>query len=998
MKNHYHHVKRGLLLFALLLAFNLAYSQSKVTGRITDSQDNTAIPGVNILVKGTTTGTSSDANGNYSLTLPAANSTLVFSFTGYTSQDVPVNGKSTINIELEPSSQLLNEVVVVGYGTRKKSDVTGSVAQVGSKDFKEQPVTRVEEALQGRASGVMVSRSSGNPGGDIKVRIRGVNSITGNNDPLVVVDGVIGFSLNSINPNDIESMEVLKDASATAIYGSRGSNGVILVTTKKGTAKPRIDLDMFTGFSSVPKFIDVLGAADFARIENTRRTRTGGTPVFTDAEITALEASGGTDYQRELFKTGRTNNVQLSTSGKSGKISYFMSGNYMKQDGIVLNTGYTRLSGRVNVSTDVTDRLKIGMNLFATRENKLNELDDQREFQGSMILRALTWDPTTPIRNATGQYTIFSNRALAHLGYNPIADMNTRQLNRIDDKLNANLNISYRFTDHLNFNAVAGFGSTNSNNEKYLTTPPLPSANFASGRGSGLQLSNILSYDQDFGRHNVKATGVYEIQQNDFSSNSYSAGSFLVPGGFYLAELAAGKNIFNDYNKSAIESFMGRGEYIYNNQLFVTGTVRRDKSSRFREGKNVGIFPSVALAYNLSSLPFLSTNKTFSNVKLRAGWGQVGNQNIAPYSTFPSVNISGGYPFNGTSLTPGSRPAGYGNPDLTWETTTQYNAGIDVGLFENRISITLDAYKKNTTDLLLNVPIPDFAGGGSVLRNVGEVQNTGLDLSVSGAIVNNKNLRWDAIVTASKIANKVVALDGRSEIQGQFNNIDGSGRALNIIQVGQPLGQFYGETFLGTWKTSEADLAIKQGALPGDSRYLTDANGQIILQAIGNGTPKFAWGFNNTLTYKNIDLNLFINGMSGFQILNVTDGLIVGSTGNQRGFLSPVQLGQWTPQNETDIPAGGQNRTASSRYLENGSFARLNNLAIGYTIKKIPGIESLKIYVSGQNLILVTGFSGYDPEGSDRNYDGGNNDVAAGVNVGAYPNPRTITVGIKLGL
>ncbi|PWJ57999.1 TonB-linked SusC/RagA family outer membrane protein [Dyadobacter jejuensis] len=982
----------------LLLCFGTAFGQAQVTGKVYDASDDTGIPGANVLVKGTTTGTSTDVDGNFTLNLTQNDAILVISFTGYTTQEIPVKKGSKVEVRLEASSKLLSEIVVVGYGTRKKSDVTGSVAQVGTKDFKDQPVTRVEEALQGRASGVMVSRSSGNPGGAIKVRVRGVNSITGNNDPLVVVDGVIGLALNSINPNDIESMEVLKDASATAIYGSRGSNGVILVSTKKGSSKPRLDVDVFTGFSYVPKFIDVLGAYDFARIENSRRINNGGNAVFTDQELAGFQANGGVDYQRELFQTGRTNNVQLSTSGRSGKINYFVSGNYMKQDGIVMTTRYSRLSGRVNVSSDITDKLRVGVNLFATRENNHNNLDDQREYQGSMILRALTWDPTTPIRNDQGVFNNYSLRSLAHLGYNPIADMSTRDLNLITDRFNANINVNYRFNDHFSYTAVGGLGSSNSTNSKYLTTPPFPAAFFNNGQTSLLQMSNIMAYEQVFGKHNLKVTGVYEFQQNTYSGNGYSATNYLVPSGFYLAELAAGKNLSNDYNKNGIESLMGRAEYIFNDRLFLTGTVRRDKSSRFRKDKNVGIFPSVALAYNLSSLPMLAAVESITNLKLRAGWGQVGNQNIAPYSTYPSVNINGGYPFDGKSLTPGSRPDGYGNADLTWETTTQYNLGVDLGLFQNRINVSVDAYQKKTTDLLLNVPVPAFAGGGAVLRNVGEVENKGIDLSLSGAVINKQNFRWDATMTMSKIANKVVKLDGRSEIQGSFLNIDGSGRALNVIQVGQPLGQFYGETFLGTWKTAEADEALKVGAKPGDSKYLTDENGVTVLQAIGNGMPKFSWGFNNTIAYKNWDLNMFINGMSNFQILNVTQGLVVGATGNQRGFLSPTQLNQWTPTNETDIPVGGQNRTASSRYVENGAFARLNNVSLSYTFKKIKGIESLKVYASGQNLVLITGFSGYDPEGSDRNYDGGNDDTAAGVNVGAYPNPRTVTFGIKIGL
>lgn len=992
------------LVFGLLLLTLSTFAQSsRITGKVTDSE-GLVLPGASITIKNAAKGTNSakgtitDANGAFAIQANASD-ILVCSFIGFESLEKPVGSATVINFSLASGSNSFDEIVVVGYGTRKKSDLTGSIASISSKDYKEQPILRVEDALQGRAAGVNVSRSSGSPGGDIKVRIRGVNSITGNNDPLVVIDGIIGGSLSSLNPNDVESMEVLKDASATAIYGSRGSNGVILVSTKKGTDKPRLDVDIFSGISTIPKYIKTLSPADFATIENARRTGNGGSAIIPASEISALQAGGGVDYQREILRTGISKNIQLSTSGKAGKINYFMSANYMDQNGVLITTSYKRFSGRVNLNSQITEKLKIGFNLYGTNEKQHNNIDDTREYQGSMFVRALTWDPTTPIRNSNGDYNNFSTRALSHLGYNPVADMNNRDNNRNTDKINANLNASYDIAKSLNFTVVGGLGSASGINEGYNTVPPFPNANFGSNVSQGYQLSNILTWSKTFGIHDIKLTGLYEIQESVNRSNGYNANNMIVPGGFYLAELNSATGINNNYTKSGIQSFMARGEYKLKDNLLLTGTVRRDRSSRFRPGNDVGIFPSVAVAYNLSNLDFMKEVTAISSLKLRAGWGQVGNQNIAPYSTFPDVLINRPYLFNGGTLSPGSSPGGYGNPDLTWETTSQTNVGVDFGLFGQRVNVSIDAYKKNTTDLLLAVPVPDFAGGGSVLKNVGEVQNKGLDISLDGVVIKKSDFKWNATLTTSFVRNKIVSLnEGRTQIIGTFQNVDGSGRALNVIQLGQPIGQFYGETFLGTWKTAEAEEAKKFGEKPGDAKYLRDASGNIILGAIGNGTPKLSWGFNNTFSYKNFDANIFFTGMGGFQILNVVDGILVGATGNQRSFMSPVQLNGWTAAKETDIPVGGQNRTASSRYVEKGDFGRLSNLSVGYTFKNIPKLPSLKIYASGQNLLLITKFTGYDPEGSDQDYGNGNNDTAAGVNVGAYPNARVITFGAKIGL
>ncbi len=992
-------LKSGFFLGALflLMGFHQASAQQTINGTVVDAA-GVGIPGANVLVKGTTTGAVTDFDGNFSISASSGD-VLEISFLGYVTQSITVGNQTTIRVTLAEDTAQLDEVVVIGYGTAKKSDLTGAVSQVSAKSFEKQPLIRVEDALQGRAAGVSVARAGGAPGAAVKVRIRGVNSINGDNSPLVVIDGIIGGDLSTINPNDIANMDVLKDASATAIYGSRGSNGVIIVTTKKGRGKSKIDFDYFTTIATVPEYLPTLGAADFARLENGRRLRGGGTAIFSQTEIDVFDEFGGTNYQREIFQTGISNNAQLSVSGSEGKVNYFISGNYVDQEGIVINTGFERYSIRANVNAEVSDKIKVGLNTFATRSSTVNDLTALNRFQGSLIVKALAWDPTTPIFDENGNYNRFSSMALASLNANPIEDLNTTNVENMNDRFNININVSYDITDNFNYTLLAGASTVNSNTETYRLDHPLNDIAFGNSKNTTHQVSNILTWQKVFAeKHDLKVTGVYEFSgfQNRF--NAYNGNDVSIPLGFYLGELAAARNFNNNFSESAIESVMGRVEYILDNNLFITGTVRADSSSKFREGNRTGVFPSVSGRYSFNNL--LEDNNTFNSLSLRAGWGQVGNENIAAYSTFPTVNINSIYAFDGSTVLPGSSPAGYGNPDLTWETTTQTNIGLDLGLFSGRASLSIDGYVKNTTDLLLNVPVPNTLGGGFITQNVGEVENKGIDIALSGSIIQTEDFNWDSSFNFSYSKNKVIDLGGVDEIQGTFESVDGKQRTWNRIQVGEPLGQFWGATFLGTWKTSEAAEAAQLGLIPGDAKYVTDADGDITFGNIGNGTPTTFWGFNNTITYKNWDFNIFFQGVHGFDVLNAVQGIIVGATGNQRSFLATEQLNQWTSTNETEIPAGGENEIGSTRFVEKGDFIRLSNLSVGYTFNElVDGINYVKVYASGQNLFLITDYSGYDPEHTSRPANNaGNVDVAAGINVGAYPNPRTFSLGVKIGL
>lgn len=986
---------------------NYQTDQNTVKGVVLD-ENGVPIPGANVIIKGTSKGVVTDFDGGFSIQA-SSNDILEISFIGYKTKTVTIGNQNTLSIALTEDAGQLDEVVVIGYGTAKKSDLTGSIARVSAKSFEKQPLTRVEDALQGRAAGVTVARQSGAPGGAVKIRVRGTNSITGNNNPLVVIDGIIGGDLTTLNPNDIETMDVLKDASATAIYGSRGANGVILITTKKGSGKGKLDVEMFTSVSRIPKLLPTLQgsrAGDFARIENMVR----GNDFIPLDEIARLDQVGGVDYQNELFQSGITNNLQLSYSGGNEDTNYFVSGNYVNQDGTIITTNYERYSIRANVSTKITDKLKIGVNVFANRANTQNDINSFSRFQGSLVAHAVSWDPTTPLRDTDGNWTEGSERSLASLSYNPIARLNQSNILETQDRLNATANLSYNITDNLNYTLVAGASTFNRTRERLTKDFGESDAGYNGSQIRNHQISNILTYNKSFAKHNFKATGLYEFQENVFKVLNLNIDNLTGPLSYYLAELNSGFDFNNTKNESSIESVMGRLEYNFNEALFLTGTIRRDGSSRFQGDNKWGTFYSFAGSYNFSKMAFIEDSNILSSLKLRAGWGQVGNQNIDIYSTFDSVSLNRVYAFDGITREIGSTVGTIGNPDTTWETTTQTNIGLDFGFINNRLNISLDWYKKNTTDLLLSVPIPaTLVGPGQTqIQNVGETENEGLDITISAAIVNTNDFTWDTNLSVSFVKNKIVDLgvdfEGNpiTEIQGTFGSIDGQSRIWNVFQLGKPLGQIQGSTFIGTWKSTD-DIPLNSNgnpvAQPGDAKYLRDEDGNRVIGAIGNGTPTALWGLNNTLTYKNWDLNFFFQGSHGNDMLNAIAGQIVGGTGNQRSFNSPIQLNQWTPENETEIPSGGENDFGSSRYIENGGFIRLSNLNLGYTFNNVKGFESVKLYAGGQNLFLITDYSGYDPELTSRPANNqGTVDAAPGIDIGAYPNPRVYTLGLKFRL
>jgi TonB-linked SusC/RagA family outer membrane protein len=950
-----------LIVLFIGLGTNQVFAQdSTVKGTITDDQ-GTPLLGANVLEKGTSNGAVADFDGNYAIDV-SQGATLVISYVGYETKEVAVGTQTTINVSLK-ADNTLDEVVVVGYGTQRKSDLTGAISTVSAKDFENQPLIRAEDALQSRTAGVNVSKNSGAPGGDIKIRIRGSNSITGNNQPLVVIDGIIGGDLSSLNTNDIQSINVLKDASATAIYGSRGSNGVIMVTTKKGkSGVPQVNVNYFISSSVVPNKYDLLSPQEFVDF--------AGSP--------AAIVNGGADYQDEYFRTALTNNLQVTASGKEGRVNYYLSGNLVDQEGIIINTDYKRYSLRSNLSVDLTDKFTVGLNIYGSKEDSHNLIAGgtrgAQDVRGG-VQAILGWNPAVNYINPDGTYNIESN--FGSILRNPIAVQRERDGNDITNSLNANLNLSYDFSDRLNFTVLAGSSQRINNSQVYNGIPDgsanfPPNATFGARRSEDYQLSNILIWNKDFGDTSVKLTGIYELQSSTSKSAGFSASQYIfsgIPEAFYLAELAENQTVNANKSTSAIDSYVARAEVNFAENLFVTATMRIDESSRFREGNRTGYFPSISAAYNLGDL-FLQDDSFFNSLKLRTGYGETGNQNVAPYSTYQNLNTGRNFPFDGSSLDIGLGFGGLVDENLTWETTKQFNAGLDFRMANGRVNLSLDWYKKNTVDLLLEKPVLGSNGGGTILTNIGEVENTGVDVTLSAAVIDSDDFSWNSDLTMSFVSNKVIDLGGPDEIvtPAPFNPAGGSSNWF-LLKVGEPLGNFYGYEYLGADSSGAAQYSDEQSI-------------------IGNGTPNFTWGLNNTITYKNWDMNMLFRGVHGYDVLNSTLGIIRLATGNITVPTSAEVL-------DPNSPTSGNNNINSTRNIENGSFIRLSNLSLGYTLPSVKGFaDSIKLYISAQNVFTITDYKGFDPEVSSVGVT--NSDVTASFDAGALPNPRTVTFGVNV--
>lgn len=976
-----------------------------IKGKVVDEK-NDPLPGVSIVLKNTQRGTTSDAEGLYSLEIPDGSNdpVLVFSFVGYESQEIAAGGRTTLNVTLNVSEKGLEEVVVVGYGEQRKSDVTGSSSTVSAKEIAKRPLVRVEQALQGTTSGVTVSSSSGQPGRGLNVRIRGASSITGSNEPLYVIDGFVGGNIESINPNDIESLEILKDASSAAIYGSRGSNGVVLITTKTGQeGKARVNFSTWFSKASMPRKLDLMNAYDFARTVNTQFASTGNPPAFSDERLNALRASGGTDWQDELHTEPWIQNYQLDVSGGSSNIRYLLSANYLDQPGLILNQYYKRTTLRANIDAKLTNRLDLKFNIATVLPSSRNN-----NYSGDLtdpFTQATEWDPTTPVRDpATGEFNFTA--PYGSIQYSPIARATRQQADNSSSNITGTAILTYKILEGLTFTTINTYQVSSQFGQNLYGPGTGNGVLYAEGnasKGRFFQNSNFLTYKKNFGDHAVTVTALYE-QQNGQNTNinarSNNLSSYSL--GYYNLSLGATQQTSSGYSADGLQSYMGRVNYSYKDKYLLTASVRTDGSSHLTQ--KYSTFPSVALGWNLANEDFMKSSTLFSDLKLRASYGQTGNQAVGAYATIAQITTGGGQPayyYDGTTASVATPLGSPVSANLKWETTEQYDIGLDASFLRGRLTFTADAYKKNITNLLYNYQAPFYMGGGNYLRNIGSVENKGIEFSLGGTPVSTGKLRWTSNFNISFNRNKVVDLGGLDDVI--VNGVGSAGNSASILRVGRPLGEFYGYQFLGTWKTSEAEQAELYGMKPGDAKY-TDVDGDHAYTAtdrmsIGNGTPKYSFGFINDVSYGNFTLSFMFQGTHGNQIYSQTLAYLWGGLGDQRNATTTEALEMWTAEKETDNPAfsnTSKNFNNSSRYVYDASYIKLKNLSLAYKIptsvlSKIK-LRSLEVYVSSQNLFMITKYPGYDPEVSN-----GFNAITQGLEMGVIPNAKTYTAGLRVG-
>ncbi|WP_158618277.1 TonB-dependent receptor [Chitinophaga lutea] len=977
-----------------------------VKGKITDDKGQ-PVPGVTIQVKGTARGVTSNGNGEYSIEVPGPDAVLIVSSIGFNRKEVPVSGNATLNITLETSASKMAELVVIGYGEQKKASLTSSISSLSAKDFEAQPVNRLDQVLQGRVTGVQVTNSAGSPGGAVRIRIRGANSINGDNGPLYVVDGFIGAEFFSINPDDIESIQVLKDAAATAIYGSRGSNGVILVTTKKGNKGGlKVNFTSRLSSSQVIKKMDLLNAAEFATTVNERATAIGTTKPFTDAQIDGFRKNGGTDWQDEIFRNALGQEYMLSLAGGNDKSGYFISGNYLNQDGVINNSSYKRYTIRSNINSRLTDKISTFLNITGSYSTAQN-VDIPADGPHSPLAQATTWSPTVPVRKADGTYTAAD--PVGSVFFNPVA-LTTEQL-AVRERMLANLIGGFKFDDiavpGLSLNIQYGANYLEYQDKSFagkVINSGTTTASLRTNKEIRLQNTNTINYKKIFNGHSLDVTGVMEYQQSTYNYMSAGA-SNLTYESFHWNNLGLGTpgSPGSGYSKWALFSLVGRVNYGYKDRYLVSAALRRDGSSKFEENNKFSYFPSFSAGWVISQEPFMQDQQLFSNLKLRGSWGFTGSEAVGPYATFSAYSnrIAS---FTNSTFQNGIILGVIGNPDLKWETTEQQNVGVDASLLRGRINISADYFVKNTRDLLLNENLPIYLGGNVITRNIGAVQNKGWEFAVDGDVLAGSDVTWNTGVNVSFVKNNVQNTGSKSIIFDPNNRRIGGGMSPQsefVVMAGQPLGAIWGLQYQGTWKPGEESLAAKFGAKPGDARY-RDVKEDGVIDAgdyavIGTGIPRTTLGWNNTINYKAFSLNIFFQGMFGFDKLNYNNAAAMYLGGDAREATLRDILDRYIPgRNETsNIPAfstTNKNFTQSTRFLEKGDFVRLKNISLSYTLpKSVLKYAGLKVFVSATNILTFTDYSGIDPEASSSS-----GDFRQGIDYGSYPNAKTITGGLTL--
>lgn len=983
---------------------NAAFDNT-VKGRVTDDKGN-GVAGATVQEQGTSKGTVTNDNGDFTLQVSGSDALLVITSLGFNRQDIALKGRSYVTVSLAAVANDMKELIVIGYGEQRKGAVSSAITSVSSSSFKEQPVNRLDQVLQGRATGVQVTNSTGAPGGAVRIRIRGSNSINGDNSPLYVVDGFVGADFASINPDDIETIQILKDAAATAIYGSRGSNGVVILTTKKGIkGATHVNATARLSAATVLKKLPLLNAGEFAETANAHAVAVGTAAPFTQAQVDSFKRAGGTNWQDEIFRRAGGQEFLLNFSGGTDKSSYFISGDYLNQDGVIKNSFLKRYNLRSNLSSKLNDWVTATLNILGSYSNMQNN-DIPADGPHSPLAQAITWSPTVPVRNSVGGYTV--SDPVSSVFFNPVA-LTTDQLT-VTERMLANLigGFKFKLLSGLSYHLQYGVNYNGYENKGFAGKVVNSNSSIASLRSNKeirLQNTNTLNYHRVFNNaHNLDATAVMEYQQNTYNYMSAGA-SNLNYESFMWNNIALGTpgTPGSGTSKASLFSLMARANYGYKDKYLLSAALRRDGSSRFVGSNKYSYFPSVSAAWVVSEESFLRHLPVFSNLKLRGSWGLTGNQAIDAYSTF-STYSNRTASFNNASNQTGIILGNIGNPDLKWETTEQQNIGIDVGLWKGRLNITGDYFIKKTRDLLLTETLPIYLGGNPITRNVGSVENKGFEVGVEAVVIEGPALRWSSAFNASYVKNRVTATGQNKIIFDPNNRKIGGGMSPQsefVVTAGQPLGAIWGLTYLGTWKPGD-NKAGDFGAKAGDSRYLDLKSDNIIdagdYSVIGHGVPTTSLGWNNTVSYKGLTLNVFFHAMLNFDKLNYNKAAAMYHGGDAREATYVDILNRYIPGvNETsDIPAfstTNRNFTQSTRFLEKADFVRLKNLSLSYELPRtvLKNKAGLKVFVSATNVFTITGYTGIDPEASSAS-----GDIRQGIDYGSYPNVRTITGGCTL--
>ena len=947
-----------------------------IKGVINDEQGETII-GASVIIKGEDTGTTSDMDGRFTLEAPEG-AILVISYIGYHTQEVKVRKRSLLRVVLKEDNQLLDEVVVVGYGTVKKSDLTGAVSGVSNRQYKNQPVQRVENILQGRTPGVEVTATSGMPGASMKVRVRGTTSINKSSDPLYVIDGIISSSgLDGINPSDIQSMEILKDAASTAIYGSRGSNGVILITTKQGSeGKAQVTFDASIGLSTVRKQYDLLNAYEYATALNDIR----GSSTISAEDLEAYKnGTKGINWTDLLTRTGITQDYRLAISGGNEKVKYLISGNVLDQEAITIMSDYKRYGIRANIDSEVKPWLTISAKLNASSLHKHNE-------GGANWLHVTNFSPTMELKDPeTG---VYNTDPYNMIGSSPYGEMIVNNSDSYSYNLNANLTLLFKIMKGLTLSVQGGYDYDNSPSYSFRSKLDSPGAINSASNTNALhnywQNTNNLTWQKQFGDHSFTAMGVWEISRS-WDSQLKGTGSNLnnESVGYWNLGNAAIRDASNSYTEFSLASGIVRANYDYKKRYFITAALRADGSSKFQGDNKWGYFPSAAVAWDIAQESFMSNQHVLDQLKLRASFGVTGNQDIAAYSTLGMLS-GASYGWGTSTSSTGYWGYQFATPGITWEKTYQYDLGLDMSI--GGFNITVDWFKKQTKDLLFQKQVPKYNGGGTYWVNQGKLNNTGVELSLTTFPVKGA-VTWETSLNASYVKNEVADLAGDDFVLTA--NYSDLGGPMQIMKPGYPMGSFYvyqwkGFDDKGTNLYQKADGSLTTNPTSDD------------LVVKGQASPKWTVGWNNTVTWKNWTLNVFFNAATGYDRLNISRFMAASMTGVSRFVtLRDAYFKGWDHvANKADALYPSLTNTDNKSYansdfwLEDASFIKLKNISLSYRIpRRVLKFASVQLSVSAQDLFTITRYKGMDPE-VYTSYDG--------LDYGAYPIPRTITFGAKI--